>query len=178
MWQPLSFFALLAPVMKCALGSCTAALTPSDERVSLRVDPRKLSVVRQAVRKGAAAVSFDNRTGSASFHRCCWEQVRTGPPKTAAYGRALRDANETAEFFDSDRQVQRAVERCAALIRGAEGSTVAFTGAGISTSAGIGDYRGPHGKWTEMGLGIDGASAAVTPAEKEGAAEEVEGKIG
>ena len=37
--------------MKCALGSCTAALTPSDERVSLRVDPRKLSVAPQDLRK-------------------------------------------------------------------------------------------------------------------------------
>ena len=48
------------------------------------------------------------------------------------------------EIFDSPEVLASKAELLAALV---EGSThmVAFTGAGISTSAGIGDFRGPQG---------------------------------
>lgn len=60
----------------------------------------------------------------------------------------IKEAAKTAEF-DSFSQVQREAARIATLIRKAKYCT-AFTGAGIATSAGIGDYRGKAGKWTEM----------------------------
>ncbi|GKV19361.1 hypothetical protein SLEP1_g29637 [Rubroshorea leprosula] len=52
-----------------------------------------------------------------------------------------------AEFFDSSRVLEEKIEQLAKMI---EKSThlVVFTGAGISTSCGIPDFRGPKGIWT------------------------------
>ena len=52
----------------------------------------------------------------------------------------------------------------AALLRGAA-RAVAFTGAGVSTAAGIGDYRGNDGKWTQMDRADAAAAAATAPRE-------------
>ena len=51
------------------------------------------------------------------------------------------------ECFDSPEEVERKVEKLAELVRNAN-KIVAFTGAGISTSCGIPDFRGPSGIWT------------------------------
>lgn len=52
------------------------------------------------------------------------------------------------EIFDSADKVQKTVKRLVSLIQGSK-KIVAFTGAGISTSCGIPDFRGPNGVWTK-----------------------------
>ncbi|OWF48853.1 NAD-dependent protein deacetylase SRT1 [Mizuhopecten yessoensis] len=61
----------------------------------------------------------------------------------------VKEAAKSFEQFDSFQHVCREAKRVAKMITSSK-HCVAFTGAGISTSAGIGDYRGKSGKWTEM----------------------------
>ena len=53
-----------------------------------------------------------------------------------------------AEIFDSPEEVDSKVEILARWISEESSHTVFYTGAGISTSAGIPDFRGPKGVWT------------------------------
>ncbi|XP_065862653.1 NAD-dependent protein deacetylase SRT1 [Euphorbia lathyris] len=52
-----------------------------------------------------------------------------------------------SEFFDSSHVLQEKIERLAKMIQKSK-HLVVFTGAGISTSCGIPDFRGPKGIWT------------------------------
>ncbi|KAF2305559.1 hypothetical protein GH714_006746 [Hevea brasiliensis] len=51
------------------------------------------------------------------------------------------------EFFDSSHVLQEKIERLVKMIQKSK-HLVVFTGAGISTSCGIPDFRGPKGIWT------------------------------
>jgi len=57
------------------------------------------------------------------------------------------DSNEFDEIFDSPEVVNEAVLKIVELLKNAT-HTVIYTGAGISTSAQIPDFRGPQGAWT------------------------------
>lgn len=63
------------------------------------------------------------------------------------------------EFFDPPYILQHKVEQLAIIVQKSK-HLVAFTGAGISTSCGIPDFRGPKGIWTlqRQGKGIPDAS--------------------
>lgn len=60
---------------------------------------------------------------------------------------AHKDPEQVREFEADDATVDRQAKELAEMIRSAK-HFVAFTGAGISTSAGIPDFRGPEGVWT------------------------------
>lgn len=64
----------------------------------------------------------------------------------------LKEASKTVECYDSMVTIKREAGKIAALLQNSK-YCVVFSGAGISTSAGIGDYRGKDGKWTEEDRG-------------------------
>nr|B8ARK7.2 RecName: Full=NAD-dependent protein deacetylase SRT1; AltName: Full=Regulatory protein SIR2 homolog 1; AltName: Full=SIR2-like protein 1; Short=OsSIRT1 [Oryza sativa Indica Group] len=63
------------------------------------------------------------------------------------------------EIFDSPELLHKKIEELAVMVRESK-HLVVFTGAGISTSSGIPDFRGPKGVWTlqRSGKGVPGAS--------------------
>ena len=54
------------------------------------------------------------------------------------------------------------VAQLAATVREAQGAVVLFTGAGLSTSCGIPDFRGPNGVWTREKQGMPKAQVDVS----------------
>jgi len=59
------------------------------------------------------------------------------------------DADRVQEFGEaSEEALEAKLEELASLVRKSK-YTVFYTGAGMSTSAGVGDYRGPSGAWTQ-----------------------------
>ncbi|KAJ3090870.1 hypothetical protein HK102_002417 [Quaeritorhiza haematococci] len=60
---------------------------------------------------------------------------------------------DITEYHDSPEAVNRKARRLADLIRNSK-HLIVFTGAGISTSAGIPDFRGPQGVWTLQAKGL------------------------
>lgn len=65
------------------------------------------------------------------------------------YGLAPHE--DSTEYYDPPELLMTKVAELAALVRGKK--TVVYTGAGLSTSAKIPDYRGPNGVWTLMDRG-------------------------
>jgi NAD-dependent SIR2 family protein deacetylase len=58
------------------------------------------------------------------------------------------DSKRIAEYREDDDTFEQKMMQLADMVRQSK-YTVFFTGAGMSTSAGVGDYRGPSGAWTQ-----------------------------
>ena len=66
---------------------------------------------------------------------------------------AITDPEFMEEREEGSSTLNEKLDQLADWIRESR-STVVFTGAGISTSAGIGDFRGPQGAWTRRAKGL------------------------
>nr|XP_022316150.1 NAD-dependent protein deacetylase Sirt6-like [Crassostrea virginica]XP_022316151.1 NAD-dependent protein deacetylase Sirt6-like [Crassostrea virginica] len=115
-----------------------------------RVDARAFAVPRNE--RSGFRVNWDD-AGFASFHEHCWfDLIKSAREKdsrlTMTETEMVKEAVKTAEIHDSLDRLKREAEHIAHLIKNSK-YCMAFTGAGISTAAGIGDFRGIHGKWTE-----------------------------
>lgn len=113
--------------------------------------------------------------GEAKFHKDCWGDIlklsrartkkKDGPNMSQQEKILVKEAKKSFEQFDSLQHLCSEAKRVAKMIISSK-HCVAFTGAGISTSAGIGDYRGKSGKWTEMdqnSLDVDSMFEADEP---------------
>ncbi|XP_065920603.1 NAD-dependent protein deacylase sirtuin-6-like [Dysidea avara] len=141
----------------CCFRRCTkgSGLLSSNEYVEIQAAIPKKGFSRIL----DACVVIWSDTGFARFHTQCWEDVlktsRTRSIKKAAYKitaeekMMIKDAAKTVEYHDSLEDIEKKAKTVAKLIQKSQ-HCIAFTGAGISTAAGIGDYRGKSGKWTEQ----------------------------
>ena len=140
----------------CSLRTCAKKITlRSEKHVEIQAGLPERDLTRFLQK---CAVKWTQR-GEAVLHELCWKEVlrnaRARNPKRVSIKMSaeekvlVKEASKTAEFHDSLEQTRKEAARIATLLTRAE-HCIVFTGAGISTSAGIGDYRGKSGKWTEM----------------------------
>lgn len=135
----------------CSLKSCNGPVTPETGKVEVRAFQVTAEERRQL------QVEWED-AGDAVFHRECWSNLvaaakTTNPDRSKMELNELeiklvKEAKKTAEYHDSDSFIKTEAKRIVKMLSNAK-YPIFFTGAGISTAAGIGDFRGKDGKWTE-----------------------------
>ena len=80
---------------------------------------------------------------------------------------ALKTDEEKMEYFDEPDVLEEKITRLADMIKNSK-NMVAFTGAGLSTAAGIPDYRSGANTIVETGPGCWEKAANIEKARKEG----------
>ncbi|KAL3877299.1 hypothetical protein ACJMK2_035029 [Sinanodonta woodiana] len=137
--------------MQCSFTKCSegAIITPSHDHVEVRAF--------HLSQKGHKNLQVSwNIEGEATFHSTCWHDMCKAAKDESSEivlshleRKMILEAEKTAEFHDSMEKLKEETKRIAMMIKTAR-YCIAFTGAGISTAAGIGDFRGKDGKWTNM----------------------------
>eukprot|EP01121_Diplochlamys_sp_Union-15-3_P017964 TRINITY_DN6438_c0_g1_i4.p1 TRINITY_DN6438_c0_g1~~TRINITY_DN6438_c0_g1_i4.p1 ORF type:complete len:351 (-),score=45.54 TRINITY_DN6438_c0_g1_i4:166-1218(-) len=74
---------------------------------------------------------------------------------------AHKDPEQILERFDSEEEFETKIKEVASIVQQSK-HLIFFTGAGISTSAGISDFRGPEGVWTRRAQGLPPKSGTST----------------
>eukprot|EP01121_Diplochlamys_sp_Union-15-3_P005239 TRINITY_DN15568_c0_g1_i1.p1 TRINITY_DN15568_c0_g1~~TRINITY_DN15568_c0_g1_i1.p1 ORF type:complete len:280 (-),score=34.03 TRINITY_DN15568_c0_g1_i1:5-778(-) len=82
--------------------------------------------------------------------------------KGKSYG-GLNDDEDKTEYFDTEEELKEKIKKLAEYVRNCK-YMVSYTGAGISTSANIPDYRGPNGLWTLKEKGESAKSVNIRKA--------------
>ena len=145
---------------QCCLKSCGEVIDSQD---SARVEVKAGLLLERSDLDAFLSgylVGWNPLSGEAQFHGDCWARLEKGARARSRRGELVqgmskgekalvKEAAKTAEWHDSEVVVNHEASRIAGLLK-CSTHCIAFTGAGISTSAGIGDYRGKDGKWTEM----------------------------
>jgi len=75
------------------------------------------------------------------------------------------DSRRVKEYADDAEMLTSKIDKLVEMIQSSK-NTIFFTGAGVSTSAGIADYRGPTGVWTKQRMKKLVAKASPTASEK------------
>jgi mono-ADP-ribosyltransferase sirtuin 6 len=138
----------------CALLDCSKPISVEEDAVVVATNEKIRSKLTE---KQKAMLLAKWAPGRIVFHMNCWEKLK-GQTKTMHQKEALfvHDGDDTAEYYDCVATLKQKVQQAVPLILNAK-HMVAFTGAGISTEAGIDDYRGTAGVDTRqyMGQGQD-----------------------
>ncbi|EFA80644.1 hypothetical protein PPL_06227 [Heterostelium album PN500] len=71
----------------------------------------------------------------------------------SAMSKGLTKGEDNTEYYDSETTIQEKAAEVARLLISSR-HCVVYTGAGISTTAGMPDFRGPEGAWTKQDQGI------------------------
>ncbi|XP_013397093.1 NAD-dependent protein deacetylase sirtuin-6 [Lingula anatina] len=155
-----------APVLLSAV-VCQYKQCGQDTAGEDRTEVRTFEPEQTGLKETKALVNW-HASGDATFHRRCWVELtekckRTEDGVSAEEIKMIKEAKKTAEYFDCDERVKSEAKRVSQMIM-TSSHCIAFTGAGISTSAGIGDFRGKTGKWTEK----DRAKATGKPTKGKG----------
>ncbi|KAL5258575.1 hypothetical protein ACHWQZ_G009147 [Mnemiopsis leidyi] len=166
---------------------CGQLITGEKQRVEIAIPT--------TVNSSKFSLSYDCH-GVAKLHNSCWKvvytslnrrgrrmNIRTSGTSSSSDATApeepkfdslekniLKAVAESAEFYDPMVTVSWEAIRIARLIKSSR-HCIVFTGAGISTAAGIGDYRGKSGKWTSLDLNDFVSDLSL---KKEESSEEVE----
>jgi NAD-dependent SIR2 family protein deacetylase len=144
----------------CALRTCGTPISPDATGVRIATPVKALKRVPGGkAGLSALSVAWDAAAPRTYFHSACFDRLcQHKPPISSAEAKLLDACTFSAETFQPLAAARAFAKELAQLIRRSS-HTVAFTGAGISVSAGIPDYRGTAGIDVLGELGVAAGAA-------------------
>jgi len=123
---------------------CSKTITREQDGVIITVPSKMISKFKKST-LAKFKCSWDITSSVNYGHARCWDNLNApGNSITSTELRVISAVKETIERFCCYGELQRNVDQVVSLIMKSK-STVCFTGAGISSSAGIPTYRGATG---------------------------------
>jgi NAD+-dependent protein deacetylase sirtuin 6 len=121
---------------------CNDLIQPHQEGCFLTVPHQELGKKKNQKVQNKFVFKWDTSKNVNALHQECWDEHISKLSREEH--QIISSVKETLERFATYEQLQSQADEVAALLLSSR-STVCFTGAGISTSAGIPDYRGTAG---------------------------------